>query len=131
MTKGILLSFSGHAYAEDVNTYKRYIQVEGGDYLVSKSSIRCDVENKHDPIMVMKQGLSAEEGDTLLSSAVHESDRIKLHGQAVLRDKMWTRRLFAFMWRLLYFLTVGITAISVYLLIWVFTWAWFHIWLPI
>lgn len=131
MTKCILLSYSGHAYAEDVNTYKRYIQLEGGDYLVSKNSVRVGVDHKHDPIMICKQGLSAPEGDLLLSSAIHESDRIKLHGQMVQRDKMWVRRLFAFMWRLLYVMTVGITSISVYLLIWVFTWAWFHIWLPI
>ena len=131
LTKCILLSYSGHAYAEDVNTYKRYIQLEGGDYLVSKNSVRVDVDHKHDPIMICKQGLSAPEGDLLLSSAIHESDRIKLHGQMVQRDKMWVRRLFAFMWRLLYVMTVGITSISVYLLIWVFTWAWFHIWLPI
>ncbi|HEX9907903.1 MAG TPA: hypothetical protein VGB78_05480 [Thermoplasmata archaeon] len=131
MTKGILLSYSGHAYAEDVNTYKRYIQFEGGDFLVSKNSVQCDVDHMHDPIMIVKQGLSAPEGDTLLASAIHESDRIKLHGQAVQRDKMWVRRLFSSLWKLLYVMTVFVFTVTIYLLIWVFTWAWFHVWLPI
>lgn len=131
MTKGILLSYSGHAYAEEVDTYKRYIQFEGGDYLVSKNSVQCDVEHKHDPIMIVKQGLSAPEGDTLLASAMHESDRIKIHGQAVQRDKMWVRRLVSSLWKMFYVMTVCVSTITIYMLIWVFTWAWFHIWLPI
>jgi hypothetical protein len=131
VTKCILLSYSGHAYAEDVNTYKRYIQVEGGDYLVSKNSIRCDIERKHDPIMIVKQGLSAPEGDILLTSAVHETDRIKLHGQTVDRDKMFWRRLWSGVWKLFYVMTVFVTTITVYLLIWIFVWAGWHIWLPI
>jgi hypothetical protein len=131
LTKGILLSYSGHAYAEDVNTYKRYIQFEGGDYLVSKNSVQCDVDHVHDPIMVVKQGLSAPEGDMLLASAIHESDRIKLHGQMVQRDKMWVRRLFSSLWKMLYLMTVCVFTVTIYLLIWVFTWAWFHVWLPI
>jgi hypothetical protein len=131
LTKGILLSYSGHAYAEEVDTYKRYIQFEGGDYLVSKNSVQCDVEHKHDPIMIVKQGLSAPEGDTLLASAMHESDRIKIHGQAVQRDKMWVRRLVSSLWKMFYVMTVCVSTITIYMLIWVFTWAWFHIWLPI
>lgn len=131
MTKGILLSYSGHAYAEDVNIYKRYIQFEGGDYLVSKNSVQCDVNHAHDPIMIVKQGLSAPEGDTLLASAIHESDRIKVHGQAIQRDKMWVRRLVSSIWKLFYVMTVCVTSISIYLLIWLFTWVWFHVWLPI
>lgn len=126
-----MLTYSGHAYAENVNTYRRYIQLEGGDYLVSKNSVRCDVDHKHDPIMVVKQGLSAEEGDEYLGSAMHESDRIKLHGQTVSRDKLFTRRFVSGLWKLLYTMTVAMSSITIYLVVWVFVWAWFHVWLPI
>lgn len=131
MTKCILLSYSGHAYAEDVNTYKRWVQLEGGDYLVSKNSVRTNVDRKYDPVMVVKQGVCGSEDDMTVRNAVVTDDKIKLHGQIILRDKMWSRRLFAFMWRMFYVMTVFVSSITIYLLIWVFAWAWFHIWLPI
>lgn len=131
MTKCCLLSYSGHAYFEDVNTYRKYIELEGGDYLVSKNSVRTDIELAHDPIMIVKQGKSADEGDTLLTSAQHESDRIRLQGSQVYRDKMLWRRLFATMWKLLYVATVIISSMSVYVVVWLMLWANFHIWLPI
>jgi hypothetical protein len=129
--KGIFLGFSGHAYAEDVSAYKRFIEFEGGDYLVSKDSVLNDVEHKIDSIMLTRQGVSSPDGDDIVREAVHESDRLKLHEHRVQRDKMLPRRFFRSLYNLVSVMAVVCTSITIYLLIWVFTWAWFHVWLPI
>ena len=129
--KVILLSFSGHAYAEDASAYKRFVQLEDGDHLVSKRSVSVDVEHHLPSIMVVKQGVSAPEGDDFVKEAVHDSDREKQHERHVTRDKMFTRRFVRKLFNLFYILAVFCMSITVYMLVWVFTWAWFHIWLPI
>jgi len=129
--KVVLLSISGHGYAEDVSAYKRFVQLEDGDYSVSKRSVSTDVEHQLPAIMIVKQGVSAPEGDDFVKEAIHDSDREKLHERRVSRDKMFTRRLVRKFFNFLYCAAVFCMCISVYTLIWVFTWAWFHIWLPI
>ena len=129
--KTIFLGISGHAYAEDVSPYITWVQLEGGDYLVSRKSVLCDIDHNLDAIMLVRQGISAPEGDDFVMEAVHETDREKLHEKKASRSKMFSRRLFRKFINLFYFLAVLCMSISVYMLVWVFTWAWFHIWLPI
>lgn len=129
--KCIFLSFSHHAYAEDASPYKEFIELEGGDYLVTHQSVLHDVDHNYDSIMLVQQGVSTLQENIVAADAVHESDRIKLQEQRVGRDRMFPRRLFRGLSNLFYCMAVVVMTMAMYMLVWVFAWAWFHVWLPI
>lgn len=122
--KVLYITYSGHAYAEEVHPGFRQVELPDGFHVVTAGSVWRDCEHKKDAIMLVRQGITAPEGDALVRSTIYETERLKYHYRGINTGRMWTRRLLDALIKLFYVSAVSISLIAIFLTTWVFVYVW-------
>lgn len=125
--KVLYISYSGHAFAEEISPSYRQVELPDGFHVLTAGSVWKDIDHKKDAIMLCRQGITAPEGDAVVRNTIIETERLKYHYRGINSGRLFWRRIIDVVIKVFYAGCVIVSAIAMYLTAFVLIWATFGV----